>query len=65
MAGNMTAARDILQKIQVRQQRENPVALYLPDYATFIWNAQELKAQLASAQQAYRQEQARLQKLGL
>jgi len=65
MAGNMAAARDIVQKIQVRQQRENPVALYLPDYATFIWNAQELKAQLASAQQAYRQEQARLQKLGL
>lgn len=65
MAGNMAAARDIVQKIQVRQQRENPVALYLPDYAAFIWNRQELQTRLASAQQAYRQEQARLQKLGL
>lgn len=65
MAGNMTAAREIMQKIQARQQRENPVALYLPDYAAFIWNTQELKAQLASAQQTYREEQGRLKKLGL
>ncbi len=64
-AGDTGAARNILKKIRVREQRENSIALYLPDYAAFIWNRQELQVQLELAQQAYYKEKIRLERLGL